>query len=372
VSKVKVGVIGLGNMGKSHAQQLAQGLIKGAELTAVCGRKEQMNWLNDNLTNKVQFFQDEESFYHNSDIDAVIIATPHYSHPELAKKAFRKGKHVLLEKPAGVYTKNVIEMNEIASRSGKVFAIMNNQRTNPLFQKLCHLIQLGELGEIKRTNWTITDWYRSQSYYDSNEWRGTWGGEGGGVLLNQAAHQIDLLLWTTGLIPKRVHAFCHTGKYHAIEVEDDVTAYIEYENGATGVIIASTGEAPGTNRFEIAGELGKIVIEGDSLTFYRLKESERVLNVTNTAGFETPQWIKNKIPVCGEYLGHIGIIQNWVDAIRFNTPLIAPGEEGFKALELINAIYLSSWQNQTITLPIDADIYLKKLQERIARSTFQN
>ncbi len=166
--------------------------------------------------------------------------------------------HVLLEKPAGVYTKNVLEMNKAAVSSGKVFAMMYNQRTNPLYQKLRELIQTGELGEIKRTNWIITDWYRSQSYYDSSRWRATWKGEGGGVLLNQAPHQLDLWQWTTGLMPKRVHAFSSYGKYHDIEVEDDVTAYVEYENGATGVFIASTGEAPGTNRFEIAGDRGKI------------------------------------------------------------------------------------------------------------------
>ena len=278
--------------------------------------------------------------------------------------------HVLLEKPAGVYTKNVIEMNKAAGSSGKVFSMMFNQRSNPLFQKLRQLIQSGELGEIKRTNWVITDWYRPQSYYDSGQWRATWKGEGGGVLLNQAPHQLDLWQWTTGLMPKRVHAFCHTGKYHNIEVEDDVTAYVEYENGATGVFITSTGETPGTNRFEIVGDRGKIVVENDTLTFYRLTQSEREFNSTFTGGFGAPEYVKMEIPIEGEYRGHGGIIQNWVDAIMKGKPLLAPGDEGLKGVELANAMYLSSWLNQTVELPIDADLYLEKLQEKINESAF--
>lgn len=371
MSVVKVGVIGIGNMGKSHALQLDRGLIEGAMLTAVCGREEQMNWVKKNMTDKVQCYQDEDAFFNESDIGAVIIATPHYSHPELAKKAFAKGMHVLLEKPAGVYTKDVLEMNEAAAMSEKVFAMMYNQRTNPLYQKLRHLIQSGELGEIKRTNWIITDWYRSQSYYDSSKWRATWRGEGGGVLLNQAPHQLDLWQWTTGLMPKRVHAFCHNGKYHNIEVEDDVTAYVEYENGATGVFITSTGEAPGTNRFEIVGNRGKMVVENNTLTFFRLTQSEREFNASFTGGFGEPECWKIDIPVKGENPGHLGIIQNWIDAITKGTPLLAPGEEGVKGVELANAIYLSSWLNQTVELPIDADLYLEKLKEKMNQSTLQ-
>ena len=370
MSIVKVGIIGIGNMGRSYVLNLDQGLVEGAKLTAVCGQtEEQLEWVKNHTTGDIQCFHDEDAFFNESGIDALMIVTPHYTHPELAKKAFAKGMHVLSEKPAGVYTKNVLEMNEAAQASGKVFSMMYNQRTNPLYQKLRQLIQSGELGEIKRTNWIITDWYRSQSYYDSSEWRATWKGEGGGVLLNQAPHQLDLWQWTTGLMPKRVHAFSSFGKYHNIEVEDDVTAYVEYENGATGVFITSTGEAPGTNRFEIVGDRGKIVVENEELTFYRLTQSEREFNATFTGGFGAPECWKVDIPIKGENGGHIGIIQNWIDAIVKGTPLLAPGEEGLKGLEISNAIYLSSWLNQAIELPIDADLYYEKLQEKINTST---
>ncbi|MGM7723822.1 Gfo/Idh/MocA family protein [Metabacillus sp. Hm71] len=372
MSLIKVGVIGIGNMGRSHVQLLGKGKIKGAILTAICDSfQDQLESLVSDFQGDVQIFSDEDEFLNKSGIDAVLISTPHYDHPRLAIKAFAKGLHVLIEKPAGVHTKDVAEMNLAAKESGKVFGIMYNQRSNPIYQKLRELIQSGELGEIKRTNWIITDWYRSQSYYDSSEWRATWRGEGGGVLLNQAPHQLDLWQWTTGLMPKKVQAFCGYGKYHDIEVEDDLTAYVEYENGATGVFITSTGEAPGTNRFEIAGDRGKIVVENHKLTFYRLTQSERDFNATYTGGFGRPECWTIDIPIKGIYTEHQGIIQNWIDSITKGTPLLAPGEEGIKGLEISNAIYLSSWLNEPVELPIDADLYYEKLQEKINHSTFQ-
>ena len=372
MSIIKVGVIGIGNMGTSHALQLDQGKVEGARVTAVCDlRESQLAWAKENLSNEVQRFSNVEDFFKKAEIDAVLIATPHYDHPSLAIQSFEKGWHVLVEKPAGVFTKDVQEMNEVAKRSGKVFSMMYNQRTNPLYQKVRELIRAGELGEIKRTNWIITDWYRSQSYYDSGGWRATWGGEGGGVLLNQSPHQLDLWQWTTGMMPKRVHGFCSFGKYHDIEVEDDVTAYVEYENGATGVFITTTGEAPGTNRYEVVGDRGKIVVENNQLTFHRLTVSEREFNRTSTSGFGKPECWEIDIPVQGEATDHLGIMQNWIDAIVKGTPLLAPGEEGVKGLELSNAMYLSSWLQRPVDLPIDADLFHEKLQEQIDNSTFE-
>ena len=372
MSIIKVGVIGIGNMGTSHALQLDQGKVEGARVTAVCDlRESQLAWAKENLSNEVQRFSNVEDFFKKAEIDAVLIATPHYDHPSLAIQSFEKGWHVLVEKPAGVFTKDVQEMNEVAKRSGKVFSMMYNQRTNPLYQKVRDLIRAGELGEIKRTNWIITDWYRSQSYYDSGGWRATWGGEGGGVLLNQSPHQLDLWQWTTGMMPKRVHGFCSFGKYHDIEVEDDVTAYVEYENGATGVFITTTGEAPGTNRYEVVGDRGKIVVENNQLTFHRLTVSEREFNRTSTSGFGKPECWEIDIPVQGEATDHLGIMQNWIDAIVKGTPLLAPGEEGIKGLELSNAMYLSTWLQRPVDLPIDADLFYEKLQEQIDNSTFE-
>ncbi|MBW8350688.1 Gfo/Idh/MocA family oxidoreductase [Bacillus sp. IITD106] len=372
MDQVRIGIIGMGNMGSAHAKNIFDDHVKDAILTAICDeRQDRIQWAENMFGNKVQRFNSYDDFFANADIDGVIIATPHYDHPSLAIKAFKRGLHVLSEKPAGVYTKNVREMNEAAVESGKVFGMMFNQRTNPLYQKVRELISSGELGEIKRTNWIITDWYRSQSYYDSGGWRATWAGEGGGVMLNQSPHQLDLWQWTTGLMPKRVRAFSGFGKYHDIEVEDDVTAYVEYENGATGVFITSTGEAPGTNRFEIVGDRGKLVVEDHKLIFFRLRQSEREFNRTYKGGFGEPECWKIDIPIHGKATEHIGIMNNWVDAILNGAELLAPGEEGIKSLAISNAVYLSSWKDDWVEMPIDEDLYYEKLQKKIEQSTFK-
>jgi predicted dehydrogenase len=370
MNPMRIGIIGLGNMGAGHAKYLIRGDIKGGVLAAVCDeRQERLDWARQELGDGVRKYSDVDAFLRSGDIDGVLVATPHYSHPELAIKAFGYGLHVLIEKPAGVYTKAVRLMNEAAARSGKVFGIMYNQRTNPLYQKLRELISSGELGEVRRTNWIITNWYRSQSYYDSGGWRATWAGEGGGVLINQDPHQLDLWGWTTGLKPKRLRAFCHFGKHRNIEVEDDVTAYVEYENGATGVFVTTTGEAPGTNRFEVTGDRGKIVIEEGKMTFWRLRVPEPEFNATYRGGFGQPECWKCDIPVpAGDGLQHAGITQDWVNAVLKGTKLLAPGEEGINGLMLSNAMLLSTWTDNWVDFPIDEDLFYAKLQEKIRES----
>lgn len=371
MNKVRIGFIGIGNMGSGHARYLSNNEIPGAELVAVCDiNPERLKWAKENLGDNIQTFDNAEALFNAKIVDAVMIATPHYDHPALAIKAFENNLHVLTEKPAGVYTRQVREMNEAAVKSGKVFGIMYNQRTNPLYQKLRELIQSGELGEIKRTNWIITNWYRPQSYYNSGGWRATWAGEGGGVLLNQDPHQLDLWQWTCGM-PKRVRAFCGFGKFHDIEVEDDVTAYVEYENGATGVFVTSTGDAPGTNRFEISGDRGKIVIEDGKLTFWRLRISERQFNKEFKGGFGDPECWKCEIPVHGNATEHRGITANWVEAILKGTPLLAPGIEGINGLQISNAMHLSAWTDNWIDIPVDEDLFHEKLQEKIRNSSYK-
>lgn len=367
--EVHVGIIGIGNIGSSHAKHIASGRIPGAKLTAVCDtRVERLEWAKANLGEGIRTFDSAEKLFAADCVDAVVIAVPHYDHPPLAIAGFKSGLHVMVEKPAGVYTKQVREMNEAAAKSNKVFSMMYNQRTNPLYQKLRDLIQTGELGELKRTIWIITNWYRSQSYYDSGGWRATWAGEGGGVLLNQDPHQLDLWQWTCGM-PKRVRAFCYFGKFHDIEVEDDVTAFVEYENGATGLFITSTGEAPGTNRFEISGDRGKIVIEDNKLTFWRLRIPERQFNAEYKGGFGSPEVWKCEVPIEGENTQHVGVLRNWINAIRKGTPLLAPGYEGMRGLELSNAMHLSAWTDSWVDLPIDEDLFYEKLQKQIREST---
>lgn len=371
MDKVRIGIIGIGNMGSGHARYISKGEVPGAVLAAVCDiNPEKLKWAKENLGDNIKLFEDPIALMASKEVDAVMIATPHYDHPTLAIEGFKHGLHVLVEKPAGVYTKQVREMNEAALKSDRIFGIMYNQRTNPLYQKLKDLIESGELGELKRTVWIITNWYRPQSYYNSGGWRATWAGEGGGVLLNQDPHQLDLWQWTCGM-PKRVRAFCSFGKYHDIEVEDDVTAYVEYENGATGLFVTTTGEAPGTNRFEVSGTNGKIVIEDDKLTFWRLRESERKFNKEYTGGFGAPECWKCEIPIHGKASDHPGITRNFVDAILKGTKLLAPGIEGINGLQISNAMHLSAWTDNWADIPVNEDLFYELLQERIKTSSFK-
>lgn len=368
MNMVRMGVIGVGNMGSSHCRQIAEGKIPMMELTAIADiRQSRRDWAKENLPETVKIYESAECLLESGDVDAVLIATPHYVHPEIAIKAMNREIHVLCEKPAGVYTKQVREMNEEANKHNLVFGLMFNQRTSPVYRKLREIVQSGEYGAIKRVNWLITDWYRTQAYYDSGDWRATWDGEGGGVLLNQCPHNLDLLQWICGM-PARVQAFCHEGKWHHIEVEDDVTAYLEYENGATGVFITSTGDAPGTNRLEIDLERAKLVSENGKLMMYEMKTNEREFCFTSTQGFSQPEgeWITVETP--GENTQHNGVLAAFASAIIHNTPLIAKGQEGINGLTLSNAMHLSGWLHQMVSIPFDEELFLSELNKRRGKS----
>ena len=362
--KVKLGIIGLGNMGSGYVNMIKAGDCPEVEIAGVADlRKERRDWFSS-IYPDVPVFEDGHELIDSSLVEAVMIEVPHYFHPEFAIYALRHGLHVLSDKPAGVYTKQVREMNEEAAKHPElVFAIMFNQRTNPLYIKMKDLVSSGELGEIKRVNWIITDWYRTQIYYDSGAWRATWNGEGGGVLLNQCPHQMDLVTWICGM-PERVRAFCHVGKWHDMEVEDDVSAYWEYSNGATGVFVTSTGDAPGTNRFEIDLEKGKLVCENDRLTLYRLSMNEREFCVTAKGGFDKPECAEEVINIEGENPQHKAVINAFAAKILGHGELVAPGYEGINGLMLSNALYLSSWLDKTVTIPFDEDLFLSELDKR--------
>ena len=368
MEKVRLGIIGIGNMGTTHSKSLTEGLVPEMELTAVADRKESRRvWCKENLPESVTIFEEGKDLIASGKCDAVLIAVPHYQHPELAIDAFDHDLHVLCEKPAGVYTKQVRLMNERAQASDKVFAMMFNQRTNCVYRKMHELVTSGELGAIKRVNWIITDWYRTQSYYDSGDLRATWDGEGGGVLLNQCPHNLDLLQWICGM-PSRVHAFCHNGKWHDIEVEDDVTAYLEYPNGATGVFITTTADAPGTNRFEVTLEGGKVVCEDNKLTLHKLAVNEREFCKTAKGGFDKPECTVSEVETDGLNEQHVGVMKAFAGNILHGTSLIAKGEEGINGLTLSNAMHLSSWLGHAIELPLDEYLFLEELNKHRASS----
>lgn len=369
MQQVKLGIIGLGNIGAStHLKNYLDGKLPEIVITAVAERKaDRLDSARKQLPDRVHCFQEGSELIASGTCEAVLICTPHYQHPTLAMDAFAHNLHVLCEKPAGVYTKQVQEMNEAAAKTDKTFAMMFNQRTNCIYRKMHELVTGKKYGAIKRVNWIVTDWYRTQIYYDSGAWRATWAGEGGGVLLNQCPHNMDLLQWICGM-PSCVQAFCHEGKWHDIEVEDDVTAYMEYPNGATGVFVTTTGDAPGTNRFEVTMEGAKLVCENDRLTLWELDVNERVFCKTATGGFDTPKCTKIEVETDGKNEQHVGVINAFAAHILRGEPLVARGEEGIFGLTLSNAMHLSSWLNKPIQIPFDEDLFLAELDKRRAHS----
>ena len=370
MDKVRLGIIGLGNMGSTHAKNINAGKVPGMVLGAICDIAEARRDFAKKLYPDVPVFETAQELYESGSVDAVVIAVPHYDHPQLAIDAFKAGLHVITEKPAGVYTKQVIEMNEAAAESDKIFGIMYNQRTNPVYKKLKQMIDEGMLGEIKRVNWIITNWYRPQSYHDSCTWRSTWKTEGGGALINQNPHQLDLWQWLFGM-PEKIMSHCSFGKYYDIEVEDDVTAFMQYENGMTGVYITSTGEAPGTNRLEIACDMGRVVVEDNKITFNRNVVGEREFNKTFTGIFGAPECWKCEVPADtsgGEQ--HVGIFKDFTSAILRGTKLLAPGEEGVNGLTISNAIHYSAWTGDWADVKnFPHEEFYELLQEKIKNST---
>ena len=368
---LRMGVIGIGNMGSEHCRILRSGRVPEAELTAVADvRADRLCWAREKLPG-VQVFASAGELIASGACDAVIVAVPHPSHPEITVKALEGGLHVLCEKPIAVSAAEARCMQEAAQRTGKTFALMFNQRTSGLYKRMKQLLDSGELGEIKRVNWIITDWYRTQLYYDSGAWRATWLGEGGGVLLNQCPHQLDLLQWLCGM-PVKVQAHCHEGKWHDIEVEDDVTAYLEFANGATGAFIASTGDLPGVNRLEITCDRGRLLCEDGRVRLLRLPVSEREYCRTAQNAYGKPACTEEVFDDGGDNPQHAGVTTAFVRHLLHGEPLVARGEEGMNSLRLSNAIHLSGWLGEAVTLPVDEEIFLAELNRRRAVSRLKD
>lgn len=370
MQELKIGIVGIGNMGFTHARNIFDGKIKGLRLTAVCDIDPMKQKRAETELSGTAVFSDYTAMICSGLVEAVIVATPHYLHPEIAIAAFQNGLHVLSEKPAGVTAAAVQKMNEAAEKSGKVFGIMWNQRTNPLFQKAHELVHSGRLGSPKRLVWIITNWYRTQSYYESASWRATWAGEGGGVLLNQAPHNLDLWQWIFGM-PDELYATCDVGKWHDIEVEDDAVINGYYKNGATATFITSTGEYPGTNRLEISGSKGKIVLEKGTLTLITTHEDERDFCYQCPDGFPRFELTEKVFRQEEREPGHNGILQNFTNAVLFGEPLLAPGTEGLKEITLSNAAYLSAWTGKRIKLPPDPALFESLLRQRAEASALR-
>ena len=380
MKKVRLGIIGVGNMGSTHLTNILDRKCPEIEVTAVADIDESRLDRARNMVNQarekhpeipeIATFTDAMELISSGQVDAIIVAVPHYDHPRYCIAGLQAGLHVMSEKPAGVYGKQVRELMAEADRHpNQLYALMFNQRTNPVYRKMREIVQSGEMGRIRRCNWLITNWYRPQAYYDSGSWRATWSGEGGGVLLNQCPHNLDLWQWICGM-PCKVSAHAHCGTWHDIEVEDDVTAYVEYPNGATGTFITSTADAPGTNRFEIVLDGGMLICDGNTLVMKKLDMLEPEFSKTNTVPFASPkcETVTVDCTGCGDNSQHVGVLNAFAAAILRGEPLIADGREGINGLTLSNAMHLSTWLGKEIELPMDDELYWNELQKRIKTS----
>ena len=369
MDKVRIGIIGMGNMGRFHANDLLEGKVARGELTAVGSTSPHK--LEEYTEKGVQVFGSGEEMIASGAIDALLIATPHYQHTSIGIAALEAGLHIMVEKPISAHKADAERLIAAAeARPELKFGGMFQLRVEPRYQKIRELVQGGELGDLVRVIWVMTDWFRSEAYFQSGGWRATWKGEGGGVLLNQCLHQLDAMQWITGM-PTQVRSHVGIGKWHDIEVEDDVTCYMEFANGATGAFITSSGETPGSNRFEIAGTKGRLILENDTLTLTRNEVPSDEWCKTSKIGFQKPETTVEEIPIPGADAAHATLMTNFVNAILDGEALIAPGLEGLGSVELANVMVYSGLLNESVDLPMDGAALEAKLNELIANSTHE-
>ena len=369
MDKVRIGIIGMGNMGRFHAKDLLEGRVDRGELTAVGSTSPHK--LEEYLEKGIQVFGSGEDMIASGAIDALLIATPHYQHTSLGIAALEAGLHIMVEKPISAHKADAERLIAKAkAHPNQVFAGMFQLRVEPRYKKIREIVQSGELGDLMRVLWIMTDWFRSEIYFQSGGWRATWKGEGGGVLLNQCLHQLDAMQWITGM-PSRVSSQVGIGKWHDIEVEDDVTCYMEFPNGATGAFITSSGETPGSNRFEIAGTKGRLILENNKLTLTRNAVPSDQWSKTSKIGFQQPETTVEEIQIPGADAPHAKLMTNFVNAILDGEALIAPGTEGLSSVELANVMVYSGLLGQAVDLPMDSAAWEDKLNELITNSTHE-
>jgi len=371
---VRLGIIGFGVQGGSYASRIQAGDVEGMVLGAVCDIDPQRREAARDLG--VPVHDDYRAMLDSGDVDAIVTTVPHYLHPEMAIAALESGVHALVEKPAGVYAAQVRELNEVAAAHPELtYAIMFNQRTNPLYRRIKEIVDAGEIGAIRRSSWLITTWYRPQVYYEQSAWRATWGGEGGGVLVNQSPHQLDLWQWICGM-PRTVTAKLGFGFRRDIAVEDEATILADYGDGVTGTFITATHDLIGTDRFEILGDRGKIVVEGSArATVTRLDKDEQEISAAVpledvfgvvSGGSQLYESTTETLEFDSQWGGqHKEVLRNFAANILTGEPLIAPGSDGINGVKLANAAHLSAWLGREVAVDGEDEAYLRELNSRI-------
>ncbi len=371
---IRLAVIGLGNIARQHIEQLLENDDQQSRLVAVCSRSKPAELESLFANSELQWFSDYKAVLDNNVCDAVIVASPSYTHFDIGKHALKAGIHVLMEKPmalSAAEASELIKLSQAVGDSQIQFGVMLNQRVDPLFQRMKRIIDDGEIGPITRTHWTMTNWFRPDVYFKVSDWRATWKGEGGGLLLNQCIHNLDIFQWLCGM-PSSVRADCAFGKYHPIEVEDEASALFHYANGSTGVFVGSTGEAPGTNRLEIAGDKGKLEFDGTQLLLTKNAQSTSEFCATTTEMFGQPEATIQDITPSRDVNQHAILLKNFVSAVAGSEQLTASAEQGYNSLALANAMLLSSWTESDVPMPLDEGRYQQLLEQKIAGSKLRN
>jgi predicted dehydrogenase len=362
---MKFGIIGMGNIGRVHADNILNGAVEGAELTALANQP--IESLAPFQEQGIACFADANELIDSGRCEAVIIALPTALHAPIGIRALRAGLHIIMEKPLALHKAEAQRLLAARQSDDQLIALMMNQRTHPVYARIKQWIDEGRVGPLQRISWTMTNWFRPEIYYQSSSWRATWKGEGGGVLMNQCPHNLDILQWLVGM-PIELTASCAFGKYHDIEVEDEVFTTFRFKNGARGQFAASTGEAPGVNRLELVGNLGTVISDGTSATLYSASQPVSAFSRSTLEMFGMPEISETHFKPAETINQHAAILTNFVRTSRGHETLIAPAAEGMNSLELAGAMIYSAWLQQPVSLPLDADAYEKVLQEKISLS----
>ena len=366
MEQVRMALIGFGGMGSKYAAMIRNGQIDGMVLAGVCCRNAPGQKVLREEYPGVAIYRDvKDTLAHAAEFDAALIVTPHTSHVEIARQMVAAGKHILLDKPAGVYARQVRELTEQAEKAGVSFGMMFNNRANPAFGKARELLQSGAIGTPVRAVWVCNTWFRTPAYHKSAPWRSSWNGECGGLLINQSQHYLDLWLWLLGM-PDKVYTDLSFGRYVPITVDDAVDMQLLYDNGLHGTFISSTGEAPGVNRLEIWGDKGRLCVEDTARVF--LDENE--VSTTRFAAESTQVYGDlphhcRELPVEPTPEMYQTILRNFCDHLRKGTPMIADGTDGLRAVELTNGAYVSAWLERKVQLPVEDGVFEELLHKKM-------
>ncbi len=374
MKKVRYGIIGVGVQGKKYADLIQSGKMENSVLTALCTTSEEKKTKLEDEYQDVSVFLDYKDMIKSKEVDAIITTCPSQYHTEIARNALVMGVSVLNEKPAGINSRQVSNLNAIykrfKSKNNVSYGLVFNQRTNTIYQEIKKIIETKQLGDFRRINWIQNSWYRPKEYYESGFWRAKYSQEGGGLIINQAQHTLDLFYYMVGL-PKKVFAKTLLGYQRDITTDSDVSVIFEYENGATGNYVSCTHDMMGTDRLEIDLSGGKIIVENEQCTIYTFFKDEKEVNLTySNAEYKNIEniFIDKKIITNQNNAPdkqYLMIIENFSNNILNGEPLIADGLDSGFSVQMSDAINLSNYYGKELTIPVDEDDYLKFLAGKI-------